>query len=154
MHIWWSDIVNIQPKYLANYCSLFSQPNNWQSDKIFIPSLIYFNITLIAITFPAIVRQKGFHDHPMNNPAALQYREWVLERREKLIALFHQGHDPASVLHCVKTDLFQHGKKYYKFTNDGKFAPRASLVHHFCITNFLKNMDACQVRYCKIYIKN
>ena len=101
------------------------------------------NINLFALFYrtdeewPTVITFRGTHNHPIDNPAALMYRKMSAEVKDKLIALFHQGYDASSALHCLKTDLLlQYGDEYYKYACDGKYVPSLSIVHHLFYSEF------------------
>lgn len=80
-------------------------------------------------TYPGMIILRGEHNHPIFSADTLHHRDMSPETKEKLSALFRQGHSPSSAHYFLNIDLMMNsGENYYKFAADSRYLPTLSTV--------------------------
>ncbi|KAG8186007.1 hypothetical protein JTE90_027677 [Oedothorax gibbosus] len=93
----------------------------------------------IIKSHPCVVKLNAHHNHTINTAEALKYRDVDPTVKEKLLNLFHVGHNPASALKSHKSELMiEKGKDYYQAAADGKWMPTADFVRKLFDKEFTK----------------
>lgn len=76
-----------------------------------------------------MITLKSEHNHPIFCADTLHHRDMSPETKEKLSALFRQGHSPSSAHYFLNIDLMMNsGENYYQFAADSRYLPTLSTV--------------------------
>lgn len=79
--------------------------------------------------YPGMIVLNGEHNHTIFSADTLHHRDRSPDTKEKLAALFRQGHNPSSAHYFLNIDLLMNsGENYYKFAADGRYYPTLSTV--------------------------